>query len=319
MLAMMQQKQLLRTTKRSTALKKQIIENYQLLILLILPLAWLLIFKYGPMYGLIMAFKEYDPQLGIWGSPWAGFKYIRKFFEHYMTPEVIRNTLSISIYYLLASFPFPIILALLINSTRHRKYGKTVQMITYMPYFVSTVVLVGIVLQMLNPKVGIIGTLISMFGGEPKDLMADPAWFPHIYVLSGIWQNCGWGTIVYLAALSGVDNSLHEAAMLDGASRWKRVLHIDLPCILPTASIMLILNAGQIMNLGFEKVFLLQNDLNRDASEIISTFIYNIGLSSAVPDIPLATAIGLFNAVVNLLLIVFVNKLTRKISNTGLF
>lgn len=299
--------------------RKELKKNYQLLILLAVPLAWLLLFKYGPMYGLLVAFKDYDIQSGILGSPWVGFENFIKFFQHYQFKKVVVNTISLSFYYLLASFPFPIILALALNCTRRKRFAKVVQTVTYMPYFISTVVLVGIILRLLNVKTGLIPNFFTLFGGIPKDLMADPGWFKHIYVWSGVWQNCGWGTIVYLAALAGVNNDLHEAAMLDGASRFKRVIHIDLPCILPTASIMLILNAGNIMNVGFEKVFLLQNNLNLDSSEIIATFIYNIGLSSAVPDVSLATAIGLFNSVINLILVLGVNAITKRISNTSLF
>lgn len=304
---------------RKKKLKKQFAENYQLFILLALPLTWLIIFKYGPMYGLLMAFKDYDPWVGLAASEWVGFKYFEKFFSHYMFEKVIVNTLRLSIYYLLASFPFPILLALLINSTRRKRFGKAVQIITYMPYFISTVVLVGIILQITNSKIGVIASIVTFFGGTPIDIMASSDWFPHIYVWSGVWQNCGWGTIVYLAALSGVDKSLHEAAMIDGANRLQRVRFIDFPCILPTASIMLILNAGQIMNVGFEKVFLLQNNLNLDTSQIISTFVYTIGLSSTVPDISFATAIGLFNSVINFCLIIFVNAISKKLSNTSLF
>lgn len=304
---------------RKKCFVKSLKRNYQLLILLALPLAWLLLFKYGPMYGLMMAFKDFDVQKGMWGSEWVGLRNFEKFFNHYQFKKVVMNTLSLSFYYLLASFPFPIILALALNCTKHKKYAKAVQTITYMPYFISTVVLVGIILQLLNTKVGLVPNLTAALGAAPKDLLADPKWFKHIYVWSGVWQNCGWGTIVYLAALAGVDNDLHEAAMIDGASRFKRMIHIDVPCIMPTASIMLILNAGNIMNVGFEKVFLLQNNLNKDASEIIATFTYTIGLSSAVPDIPMATAIGMFNSVINLVLVVIVNSITRKISNTSLF
>ncbi|MBU9735686.1 ABC transporter permease [Diplocloster agilis] len=299
--------------------KKNFKRNYQLYILLLLPVAWLLLFKYGPMYGLLIAFKDYEISKGILGSDWVGFANFDKFFHNYMFGKVIRNTLTVSFYQLIASFPFPIILALALNSTRKKKFGKTVQTLTYMPYFISVVVLCSIVIQFLSPRMGIINEMIRFFGGTPKDFMADPNMFPHIYVWSGIWQSCGWGTIVYLAALSGVDESLHEAAMIDGATRFQRVRYIDFRCILPTASIMLILNAGQIMNIGFEKAFLLQNQLNKDTSEIISTFTYNVGFATAVTDFSMATAIGLFNSVINLILILTVNKISKKLSDTSLF
>lgn len=298
--------------------KRSLKENYQLLILLSIPFTWLVIFRYGPMYGLMLAFKDYNVKLGMMASEWIGFQNFEKFFNSYMFSKVLINTLFINLYYLLASFPMPIILALAINSTRRKKYGKVVQSMTYMPYFISTVVLVGIVLQLLNPRVGMINQMITFFGGTPKDFMADPSYFAHIYVWSGVWQNCGYAAIVYLAALSSVDRSLHESAMIDGATRFQRLRHIDLQCILPTAGIMLILSAGRVMNLGFEKIFLMQNNLNSDASEVIQTYIYKIGLSSAVPDLPLATAVGMFNSVTSLILVLIVSKISKKFSNTGL-
>ena len=293
--------------------------NYQLYLIIAIPLIWLIIFKYVPMIGAQIAFKDYRAIDGIFGSKWIGFKNFQRFFSNYQFWQVLKNTITISLYQLVASFPFPIILALAMNATLKTKFKKTVQMVTYMPHFISVVVLVGMVLQFTSPRVGIINTIIKFFGGTPIDFMSNAGMFSSIYVWSGVWQSCGWGTIIYLAALAGVDTELHEAAMLDGASRFKRVLHIELPLIVPTMVTMLILQFGKVMDLGFEKIYLMQNSLNRDASEVIATMVYKVGLAASVPDFAYATAIGLFNSVINLILVLIVNKVSKKISGTGLW
>ncbi len=292
---------------------------WQLYLIIALPLIWLIIFKYWPMYGVQIAFREYRAVDGIMGSEWVGLFYFEKFFSSYQFEQVLVNTLTISIYQLLASFPFPIILALALNSTNHIKFKKFIQMITYMPHFISVVVLVGMILQFTNVRVGIINMFVTLLGGTATDYMADPNLFSSIYVWSGVWQTCGWGTIIYLAALAGVDPALHEAAMIDGATRFQRILYVDLPCIIPTAIILLIMNCGRIMEVGFEKVFLMQNSLNTDTSEIISTFVYKIGLASSAPNFSYAAAIGLFNSIVNLILIVIVNSIAKKTSETSIW
>ena len=293
--------------------------NYQLYLIIAIPLIWLIIFKYVPMVGAQIAFKDYRAVDGIFGSKWVGLKNFKRFFSNYQFWQVLKNTVTISLYQLIAGFPFPIILALAMNATLRTKFKKTVQMVTYMPHFISVVVLVGMVLQFTNPRVGIINTVIKAFGGTPIDFMSKSSLFSSIYVWSGVWQSCGWGTIIYLAALAGVDTELHEAAMLDGASRFKRMIHIELPLIVPTMVTMLILQFGRIMDLGFEKIYLMQNSLNRDASEVISTLVYKVGLAANVPDFAYATAIGLFNSVINLALVLIVNKVCKKISGTGLW
>jgi putative aldouronate transport system permease protein len=298
---------------------KQVKANYQLYLMLLLPVIWLIIFRYVPMAGVQIAFKNFKSTLGIFGSEWVGLKNFKRFFTNYQFWNVVKNTIGISLYQLAVGFPFPIILALALNSTSHVHFKKAVQMITYMPHFISVVVIVGMIIQFTSPKLGIINKLIVACGGTAIDFMSRPELFSSIYVWSGIWQTCGWGTIIYLAALAGVDTELHEAAMIDGATRFQRVLNVDLPLIVPTMVTMLILRMGSIMNIGFEKVFLMQNSLNRDASEVISTMVYKVGLASSFPDFSYATAIGLCNSVINFALVILVNRISRKMSGTGLW
>ena len=269
-------------------------KNYQLYLLLILPVMWLIIFRYLPMYGVIISFKNFNASKGIIGSAWVGLKHFKRFFQSYYLERTISNTIGLSLYQLIASFPVPIIMALALNSSLRRKFAKTVQFVIYMPHFISTVVMVGIILEFLNPRMGIISLFMQALGAEARDYLAAPELFKSIYVWSGVWQTTGWGTIIYLAALSGIDPELHEAATIDGAGRLQRVLFIDLPGLLPTATIILILNMGHLLHIGFEKVFLMQNTLNLRASEIIATYVYRVGLASAAPNFSYGAAIGLF-------------------------
>lgn len=298
---------------------KKIKENYQLYILLALPLIWLILFKYVPMYGAQIAFRKYYANKGIWGSPWVGLKYFKRFIESYNFERVLINTIGISFYQLLAGFPFPILLALGLNTTLNKGYKKVVQFITYMPHFISTVVMVSMILQVLNPQIGVINTLFHALGRERVDFIGIPEYFKSIYVWSGVWQNIGWSSIIYLATLSSVDTQLYEAAEIDGASRFQRILHIDIPCLLPTAVILLIIQTGRVMNIGFEKVFLMQNPLNIKSSEIISTYVYKVGLASTSADFSYSTAIGLFRSIINLALIVSVNQIAKKMGESSLW
>lgn len=305
---------------RRSDLPHRIKKNWRLYLFLLVPVAYILIFAYVPMAGLQLAFKRFNAADGIWGSPWVGVEQFQRFFSSYQFGRVLKNTLTLSLYGLLAGFPFPILLALILNSLRSDRYRKTAQTITYLPYFISTVVLVGILAQVLNPRVGLVANITMAFsGGEPANLMASPDAFPHLYVWSGVWQAMGYNSIIYIAALSGVDPNLHEAAQIDGANRFQRVLHIDFPAILPTATILLILNAGQLMNVGFEKAYLMQNSMNQSASEVISTYVYKVGLAASVTDFSYATAIGLFNSVVNMVLIVLVNFASKRLNGNSLF
>jgi putative aldouronate transport system permease protein len=286
--------------------------------LLILPvIAFFIIFEYIPMYGVQIAFKNFIATKGIWGSPWVGFNHFERFFNSYYFWRLLKNTLGIGLYQLLVGFPVPIILALLINEVRSKKFSRFVQTVTYAPHFLSTIVMVGIIFIFLSPQTGLLNKVVVWFLGEPIEFLTEPAWFKSIYVLSGVWQQMGWSSIIYLAALTGIDPQLHEAARVDGASRWQRVWHINLPGIMPTITILLILNMGSLLGVGFEKVFLMQNSLNIAASDIISTHVYHKGIIDG--QYSYSAAVGLFNSVVNFILLVFVNRMARKVNGTSLW
>lgn len=307
-------------TLRKGRLRKNYLNNWQLYLMLLLPVIWMLIFCYYPMLGVQIAFKNFKLSKGIWGSPWVGLDNFTRFFNSYQFTRVLKNTLVVSIYNLIAGFPLPIMLALALNVVRHRYYKKFVQMVTYIPHFISVIVIVGMVLQIFNPRIGLYGTIYTAITGNPApDILGNPNAFPHMYVWSEAWQTLGWSSIVYLSALSAVDPSLHEAAKVDGASRFKRLLVLDLPTVIPTATVLLIMNAGRIMSIGFEKVYLMQNDLNLSTSEIISTYVYKVALGPQGGDFALGAAIGLFNSVINLILIVSVNFITKKLSGNSLW
>lgn len=292
-------------------------KNYEYYLLLLPALIYYLVFHYGPLYGLQIAFKSFNGALGIWGSRWVGLKHFRAFFGSYYFWPLIANTLGISVYSLVAGFPVPVLLALMLNEVRQASYKKFIQTIMYAPHFISTVVLVGILSVMLSPSYGIVNFARRFVGLEPFSYMTNAGAFRHIYVWSGIWQNTGWGAIIYLAALSNVPPELHEAAVIDGASRMQRLYYINIPTIVPTMVILLILNTGRLMSVGFEKVFLMQNDLNLDTSNVISTYIYQRGLLSA--DFSFSAAVGLFNNVINFVLLVCINFISKKIGDTSLF
>lgn len=296
-------------------------KNWQLHLMFLLPALAVMIFYYGPMLGLQIAFRDFRSRAGIWHSPWVGLKHFEAFFKTFVFTELLTNTLLLSLYSIFAGFPLPIILALLLHVSPHKRLRKATQNVSYIPHFISVVVLVGILNRVLNPYSGLVGSLYQLFGGVgiPKDIRGEPDAFRHLYVWSGIWQNMGWSSIVYISALSGVSEDLHEAAELDGASRWQRLLHVDLPAILPTVAIMLILRCGSVMSIGYEKVFLMQNELNLTTSEVISTYVYKTGLGYM--KYSYGTAVDLFNSVVNTTLLVLVNIVSRKSSDgeLGLF
>lgn len=293
-------------------------KNWVLYLFLLPAVLYLILFKYVPMYGIQIAFKDYSLAKGYWDSPWVGLKWFVKFFN---TPRVwmlLKNTIFISLYSAIAGFPLPIIFAFILNNVKNLKWKKFAQTITYMPHFISTVVLVGMISIFFSPNSGIINTILKFFGG-PGDIyfMGSNDYFIHLYVWTGIWQGIGWGSIIYMAALSSVDQSLHEAAMIDGANKIQRVLHIDLPSITPTISIMLIMRLGSILGVGYEKIYLMQNSLNIGASEVISTYVYKLGLLQQ--QFSYSTAIGLANNVVNLILLVAANKIVGKLSGSSLW
>lgn len=306
---------------KSRSFMRNFVRDRQLYLFMLLPVAYIIIFAYMPMYGLQIAFKDFKPAYGIWDSRWSGFDNFIKFFNSYQFKRIVPNTLVLSFYTILASFPLPIVYALVLNSLRAERFKKITTTITNMPHFISVVVLVGILMQIFNSRTGLYGNVMMQLTGEyPKDLFKSAANFRHLYVWSGVWQSFGWNSIIYTAALAGVSPDLHEAAQIDGASRFQRVLHIDLPCILPTIIIMLILRCGNVMSIGFEKVFLMQNSLNLKTSEVISTYVYKVGISSSgTMDYSYSTAIGMFNSIINLILIATVNFISRRAGETSLW
>lgn len=297
---------------------KKVLEYRQAYFLLFIPLVYLIIFSYGPIYGLQIAFKDFSPREGIWGSPWVGFDHFIRFFSFYDCRRIIVNTLILSFYNILAGIPVPLIFALAINQVKNGIFKKTVQMVSYAPHFISVVVMVGMILQFFSP-IGLINNIITFFGGEAINFLGQSGYFRHLYIWTGVWQNFGFGSVLYLGVLSSVDPQLHEAAIVDGANKMQRIRYIDFPALLPTMVTMLILNVGRVMNLGFEKVLLMQNPTNTQVSEIISTYVYKLGFASAFPDYSYTTAIGMFQSVIGLVLVLIVNKVANRISDAGIF
>lgn len=294
----------------------QIRKGWGLYLLLLPALILTLLFAYKPMYGIIIAFKDYSPALGIDGSPWAGFKYFEKFFNSYQFTTTIKNTVIISLYSLI-TFPIPIMLALMVNQMRANKFKKFFQTVSYLPHFISTVVMVGLMLILLSPSTGLVGNLFNLFGAKAPDLMGSSSLFSSIYVWSDVWQHVGWDSIIFIAALSSVDPSLYEAAKVDGASRWHRIRYIDIPMLIPTAVTLLILRVGGLLGVGFEKVYLMQNDLNITSSEILSTYVYKMGIISS--QYSFSSAVNLFNTVINFALLILVNWISKRYSENSLW
>lgn len=293
--------------------------NWQLYLLLVLPIIYILIFAYGPMLGVQIAFKDYKMAQGIWGSKWIGFYHFTRFFKSMQFPLVMKNTLILSFYNLLVSTPMALFLAVCVNYLTSEKYKKVVQMVTYAPHFISVIVMVAIMNQILSLRTGIVNNFVELLGFERIDFLGNAGFFRHLYVWSGVWQQCGWNSIIYISALAGIDPQIHEAAIVDGATKVRRIFSIDLPSILPTVIILMIMNVGRIMNVGFTKVFAMQNDLNKTYSEVIETYVYNITFTSGLPNYAYTTAIGLFNSVIGLVLITTVNALSRKLTESSLW
>ena len=292
-------------------------KSWQLWFLLLPALLYIVVFCYQPMYGALIAFKDFNPRLGIMGSPWAGLKYFKQFFQTSIFSKTLFNTILLSTYNLLWSFPIPIIFALLLNQVRSRKLKGFIQTVTYAPNFISVVVLVGMVTLFLAPGSGFLTGILGKLGAKDSLYLVRPEYFRTLYIASGIWQSMGFGSIIFLAALKGVSPELHESAMMDGAGIVKRIWHIDLPAILPTIVIMLIMAIGNILSIGYEKVYLLQNGMNLEVSEIISTYVFKTGIRSA--QYSFATAVGLFNSVINLILLLAANIIAKKTTETSLF
>jgi putative aldouronate transport system permease protein len=304
---------------KSIKLFRNMAKVWQLYLLMALPFAYIIIFKYVPMYGAQIAFRNFSAVKGIWGSAWVGLDHFERFFTSYDFWNIMWNTIALSFYQLAAGFPFPILLALSLNYVMHERFKKAVQMVTYAPHFISVVVMVGIIFQVLDPRIGIVNEVLKWFGAEPVNWIGEASYFRSIYVWSGVWQNVGFGCIIYLAALSAIDPALHEAAVVDGASKIRRMWHIDLPGILPIAVILLILDVGRMLEIGFEKAYLMQNPLNLRTSEIVDTYVYKVGLASNVVNFSYSSAIGLFKNVINLILLISVNRFSKKIGQTSLW
>lgn len=313
--AILENEQILKDAKKRES-KKKLINSLPLFLLLTPSFLLLIFFSYTPMYGLIIAFKDYVPTLGFWGSPWVGFRHFTQFFNSYQFSLTIRNTLSISLYSILVGFPIPIGIALISNQIRRDKFKKVFQVTTYLPHFISTMVMAGMILLFLSPSNGLIANFLGIFNINMPNLLSNSSYFNDIYVWSDVWQHAGWDSIIYLAALSSIDPAFYEAADMDGASRLQKIVHIDIPLLIPTTMILLILRAGTVLNIGFEKVLLLQNPLNLAGSEIISTYVYKVGLQSY--QYSLSTAIGLFNTVVNLLILLSVNWISKRLTKNSL-
>lgn len=298
---------------------RRIARNWGLYLLLLPALTLLICFTYKPMYGVLIAFKEYKPVKGILGSAWADpwYKYFKKFFDSFQFKTTIRNTLVITLYSMLVMFPLPIVLALGVNQLKNRTYRKIFQTVTYMPHFISTVVMVGLLTLLLSPGSGLLGAICGMLGIEAPNFLGQPSAFKHLYVWSDVWQHVGWDSIIYIAALSSVDPSLYEAATVDGATNLQKIKYVDIPMLVPTAVIMLIMRFGSLMSLGFEKVYLMQNDLNLTASEVISTYVYKIGIINV--QYSYSAAINLFSTVINFILLVLVNQISKKVSDNSLW
>ncbi|MCQ6560100.1 ABC transporter permease [Paenibacillus mendelii] len=296
---------------------RKVKRHWQLYLVILLPVVYLIVFKYIPMAGIVIAFKDYNVIKGIWGSPWAGTRYFSQFFDSPNFWLYMKNTLGISLYGLLIGFPAPILLALALNEIRNGLFKKSVQLVTYAPYFISTVIMVSILIVTLSPNVGIISKLFALLGVENTNFMGIPSLFKSIYVWSDAWQFTGYGAIIYIAALAGVNPELYESARVDGASRFQKILNIDIPSLIPVSVILLILNLGNVMKLGFEKIYLMQNPLNLSTSEVISTYVYKVGLLGS--SFSFSAAIGFFNSVINLILLVTVNYIAKKLSSTSLW
>lgn len=312
--------QLLRNRKAKkgsfSSFVKSVKKNWQLYVLLSPVILYFIIFHYFPMYGLQIAFKDFIASKGITGSPWVGLKHFERFFNSYHFWRLIRNTIGIGVFTLAVSFPIPIILALALNEVKNLRYKKFVQTVVYAPHFLSTVVVVGMLLLFVKPD-GMINQVVRLFGGTPIDFISEPAWFKSLYVFSDVWQTMGWSSIIYIAALTAVDPAQHEAAMIDGASRLQRIFHVNIPAIMPTIVILFILNAGSVMAVGFEKVFLMQNDLNMSASDVISTYVYRSGILEA--QYSFSAAVGLFNSIINFIMLIMVNQIAKKVNETSLW
>ncbi len=299
-------------------LKKDFKKNWQLWIMLLPAIIYIFIFNYVPMYGVQLAFRDYNFSAGLTGGDWVGFKYFKQYFESASFIPTLRNTFLISLTSIIVGFPAPIILAMIINQIKNEKWKKVVQTTVYIPYFISVVVMVSMINILFKNDSGVVSNFLKMIHlvGQDVNILGKESAFIPLYVLTGVWQSMGWNSIIYIAALSSVDTQLYDACKIDGANRWQTMINIDFPAIIPTIMILLILNMGGILNVGFDKIFLMQNSLNLGASEVISTYVYNVGIKSS--QFSFGSAVGLFNTVVNFVFLIITNKISKKITGTGL-
>ena len=291
--------------------------NWQFWAIIALPVIYAAVFAYIPMAGILIAFEDYSPRGGIFGSDWVGLKWFKQFLTSTSSVRVIKNTLILGVYSLIVNFPLPILLAIGLNELRSVKYRKFIQMVTYAPYFISIVVMVGMMMQMMDLRTGIINVLLQKIGCDPVNFFGNVKLFRHVYVCSGLWQTAGYSSVIYIAALAGVSPELQEAAIVDGASRVQRIWNVDIPAILPTVITMLIFNCASVVSIGFDKVYLMQNSQNSNVSEVISTFVYKIGMVNS--NFGFSTAAGLFQSIVSFILLVAVNKICKKVTETSLW
>ncbi len=303
--------------RRAEQIRRKILRSWQLYLFLVPALIYFILFHYVPMFGVQIAFKDYRARAGIWGSKWVGLKHFRTFVTSFQFGHLVFNTIYLSLMTLVLGFPLPILLALSLNEIGNMRFRKLAQNLTYAPHFISVVVMVGMLTAFLSPTTGPVNKLIELFGGQPIDFMSSAGAFRWIYCLSGLWQHMGWDAILYLSALSGIDAALHEAAQIDGATRLQRIWHVNIPGILPTIVICLLLRCGQLLNIGYEKTYLMQNSLNLETSEIISTYVYKMGLQQA--QFSFAAAVGLSNTLVNFLLLLCVNSVSKRLSSISLW
>ena len=294
------------TPQRKKSVWTKMGRHWQFYLIVALPMLYFILFKYVPMYGILLGFKRYRVSKGIWGSPWVGFYQFAKFFKNPSSLRIMYNTFLLSMYALVSSIPLAVILAIALNETRSKLWRKSVQMITYAPYFISTVVMVAILMQFLDPALGLFNTIRGLLGKESLNYMGEAKLFKHIYVWSALWQNTGYNAIIYLAALTGINPELYEAARVDGVNKFQKIWYVDLPCIQNTIIIMFIMNMGFVMSLGFEKAFLMQNPLNLESAEIMSTYVYKMGLINS--DFSYSTAIDMINSVINIILILKIGR-----------
>ena len=293
--------------------------NWQLYVMILLPVVWIIMFRYIPMYGVQIAFKNYTPTAGVLGSDWVGFKHFIRFVKSSQFLMITKNTLAISIYQIALTVTLPIILAIGLNYVRHEKLKKTVQMVSYLPHFISVVIIVSMINLIFNTQSGIVNNLIFALTGKKVNILGLSKYYRHLFVWSGVWQSNGWNSILYIAALAGVDPQLHEAAKIDGANKWKRIYHVDIPSIIPTIAIMTIMSMGSVLSVSFDKAFLMQNSTNLKISEVFSTYEYKTGVGGGVANYSYSSAIGLMASGVTFILIIITNKISNKLSDTGLW